>query len=339
MSIEKVAKLAGVSNSTVSRVINDHPRVSPATVKTVRAAMATLEYTPSDRRPGPKPASRARSETANIAFLLIGVARNATTPAFELLLRGVSSAASDLGANLAFAHVDEADDVHPRIAEQKFDGLLLHGSAPERTDRLRNHPCVWLMGNRRRPDWGDQVMPDTYEIGSKAATYLMGRGHKKLGYLNLDAGHWSFTLARHAFESVAANGGANVTVLERPRVETTGYWPAHTATAAEELVDRLLALDPRPTGILIADDMQSAILQPLLQRRGVKIGAGHTEIVSVNNEKPYLLGLDPRPAVLDLRFELVGRRGVEQLLWRIEQTDAPERIITAVEPMLITANA
>jgi LacI family transcriptional regulator len=336
MSIEKVAKLAGVSNSTVSRVINDHPRVAPETMKAVRAAMASLAYTPSDRRPGPKPAARGRVATANIAFLLVGVARNATTPAFEQLLRGVSSAAADTDTRLAFAHVEDADDLPARIAEQQFDGLLLHGAAPAKTERLRNHPCVWLMGNRRRPDWGDQVMPDTYDIGAKAASHLIGRGHKRLAYLNLDAGHWSFTLARHAFESVAANQGATVNVFERPRIESSGYWPAHTTEAAEELVDRLLALSPLPTGILIADDMQSAILQPLLQRRGVKIGEGNTEIVSVNNEKPFLLGLHPRPAVLDLRFELVGRRGVEQLLWRIEHASSPERIITAVEPLLVT---
>lgn len=339
MSIEKVAKLAGVSNSTVSRVINDHPRVSPETAKAVRAAMASLEYTPSDRRPGPKPAARGRMTTANIAFLLIGVARNATTPAFEQLLRGVSSAAADADARLAFAHVEEADDLPARMAEQQFDGLLLHGAAPANAERLRRYPCVWLMGNRRRPDWGDQVMPDTYDIGSKAATYLVGRGHTRLAYLNLDAGHWSFTLARHAFESVAANLGATVNVLERPRVETAGYWPAHTTAAAQDIVDRLMALKPLPTGIMIADDMQSAILQPLLQRQGLKIGDGAAEVVSVNNEKPFLLGLNPRPAVLDLRFELVGRRGVEQLLWRIEHTSVPERIITAVEPMMVTPEA
>lgn len=335
MSIEKVAKLAGVSNSTVSRVINDHPRVSPETVKAVRDAMASLDYTPSDRRPGPKPAARGHVATANIAFLLIGVARSDTKPAFEQLLRGVSTAAADADARLAFAHVEATDDLPARMAEQEFDGLLLHGAAPAYSDRLRSHPCVWLMGNRRRPDWGDQVMPDTYDIGSKAATYLVGRGHKHLAYLNLDAGHWSFTLARHAFESVANNLGAGVHVLERPRNETSGYWPAHTASLAQELVDRFLEISPRPTGLLIADDMQSAILQPLLQRAGVKLGPGETEIVSVNNEKPFLLGLNPKPAVLDLQFELVGRRGVEQLLWRIEHANAPERIITAVEPLLV----
>ena len=72
MSISKVAKLAGVSSSTVSRVINNHPRVAPETAQSVRRAMHTLNYTPSDRRPGPKPASRNRNGVADIAFLVLG---------------------------------------------------------------------------------------------------------------------------------------------------------------------------------------------------------------------------------------------------------------------------
>src|SRR5205823_13632548 len=54
MSIFDVADLARVSSSTVSRVINNHPRVAPETAQSVRKAMKTLGYTPSERRPGPK---------------------------------------------------------------------------------------------------------------------------------------------------------------------------------------------------------------------------------------------------------------------------------------------
>ena len=53
MSITRVAKLAGVSSSTVSRVINRHPRVAPETALSVQKAMQQLGYTPSARRPGP----------------------------------------------------------------------------------------------------------------------------------------------------------------------------------------------------------------------------------------------------------------------------------------------
>ena len=130
MSISKVAKLAGVSSSTVSRVINNHPRVAPETVQSVRKAMKELGYTPSDRRPGPKPALRMRIGTGNIVFLVLGTSGERATPAFEDLLRGVSMGASQNELNLVFTHVPDAEHVPARILDQKMDGVLLHGAMP-----------------------------------------------------------------------------------------------------------------------------------------------------------------------------------------------------------------
>src|SRR5947208_10868006 len=109
MSINEVAKLAGVSSSTVSRVMNNHPRVAPEKAQAVRKAMETLNYTPSERRPGPKPSFRSRLGAASVAFLVLGAGRNRATPAFEDLLRGVSAGASRHDLNLIFSHVNEPD--------------------------------------------------------------------------------------------------------------------------------------------------------------------------------------------------------------------------------------
>src|SRR5215204_4311258 len=100
MSISKVAKLAGVSSSTVSRVINNHPRVAPDTAQSVRQAMQSLGYTPSETRPGPKPKSHNRREAPEIAFLVLGTSRSRATPAFQDLLRGVSMGATGNDLNL-----------------------------------------------------------------------------------------------------------------------------------------------------------------------------------------------------------------------------------------------
>jgi LacI family transcriptional regulator len=342
MSITRVAKLAGVSSSTVSRVINNHPRVAPETAEAVRKAMQELSYTPSDRRPGPKPASRLQgAHGANIAFLVIGANRNRATPAFEDLLHGVSRGASQHDLNLVFSHVPDPDELPSRIASQRIDGMLLHGATPGRAlrDRLRRIPTVWLMGNRRRPEWGDQVMPDGYEVGDLAAKYLLGRGHRNLAFLNLDANHWPFRVYGHAFGVTAADAGASVHLVEQARAASPDYWGGHSTESVEALVQRYLALDPRPTGVFVADDIQVANLQPMLQRRGVELGPGKVEVISCNNEKPYLVGLHPRPAVIDIRVESIGCRGVEQLLWRLAHTNVTERIITMIEPLLVPSDA
>lgn len=341
MSINDVAKLAGVSSSTVSRVINNHPRVAPETAKNVRKAMAQLGYAPSDRRPGPKPSVRSRTEAATIAFLVFGTSRSRATPAFEDLLRGVSIGASKNDLNLIFNHVPDAEHLPPRILDHRTDGLLLHGQAPtgEALERLRRIPTVWLMGNRRRPDWGDQVLPDWYEIGELAARYLTGRGHKRLAFLNLDAGHWSLRAYGQALAISGREAGAATAIIERERQPSPDYWHQHSRDAVESIVKEFLQLPERPTGLFVADDMQVAMLQPALQQAGVTVGAGAVEIISCNNEEPYLVGLMPRPAVIDIRVESIGRRGVDQLLWRLEHGDVPERLITAIAPRVISPDA
>jgi LacI family transcriptional regulator len=342
MSITRVAKLAGVSSSTVSRVINHHPRVAPETAEAVRKAMEALSYTPSDRRPGPKPAGRGgQPRGASIAFLVLGADRNRATPAFEDLLHGVSRGASQHDLNLVFSHVPNPEELPARVSAQRVDGILLHGAAPGKAlrERLRRVPTVWLMGNRRRPEWGDQVMPDGYEVGDLAAKYLLGRGHRNLAFLNLDANHWPFRVYGHAFGVTAADAGATVQMVEQARAALPDYWGGHSAESIDSLVGRYLALTPRPTGVFVADDIQVASLQPAFQRRGVELGPGHVELISCNNEKPYLVGLHPRPAVIDIRVESIGCRGVEQLLWRLEHADVDERIITMIEPTIVGPDA
>jgi DNA-binding LacI/PurR family transcriptional regulator len=338
MSISKVAKLAGVSSSTVSRVINNHPRVAPETVQSVRKAMKELGYTPSDRRPGPKPASRMRIGTGNIVFLVLGTSGERATPAFEDLLRGVSMGASQNELNLVFTHVPDAEHVPARILDQKMDGVLLHGATPgaDLRKRLQRIPTVWLMGNRRRPDWGDQVMPDAYEIGDLAARYLIERGHRRLAFLNLDAGHWPFRLYYQSFAAAATEAHAEVRpVQQQTPASQNDYWHRFSNESVENLVTQFMEMSPRPTGMFVADDMQVALIQPALQSRGIEVGPGKTELISCNNEKPYLVGLAPRPAVIDIRVESIGRRGVEQLLWRLQHLEVPERIIATIEPFIV----
>ena len=56
------------------------------------------------------------------------------------------------------------------------------------------------------------------------------------------------------------------------------------------------------------------------------------ELVSCNNELPYLAGLSPRPASIDIRLAAVGQRAVEQLQWRLRHREASERFRICIEP-------
>ena len=128
MSMRRVAELAGVSTSTVSRVINAHPSISPKTVQSVRAAMESINFRPVLRNDSHDGA--ANNATLLVAYVVFGTAGRSTAPAFEQLLSGISESADRLRVDLIFSFASELAHVSPRVLNGEVDGLLLGGIRP-----------------------------------------------------------------------------------------------------------------------------------------------------------------------------------------------------------------
>lgn len=339
MTLVRIAKLAGVSASTVSRVINNHPRVSTDTAAAVRRAIEQTNFRP--RRSGRRRNHASGLKSATIAFLVFGTSGSHTEPAFEPLLRGVSAALTDQDLDMLFAFVSDPAQLPPTILERRVDGLLLHGEqpAPAVQARLQSLPTVWLMANRERPAWGDQVMPDNTVIGEIAAQYLVRRGHRRLTFMSLTWGPWALNVRSMSFARVADELGAHVETLIGPVDHPHDLWEARDLPhRAELLVKRLVELDPRPTGLFVAEDRQVTALDAALRQHGLRIGShADVEIISCNNERPHLMSLRPTPATIDIRTECIGRRGAELLISRLNNhhNGGTERLRTMVEPVLV----
>ena len=176
MSLQRVAQLAGVSTSTVSRVVHDHPAVAAGTATMVREAMQRLSFTPTARaRRNSREAGGLGLDTrrpAHLGFVVLGTSGANAAPAFETLLRGVSAACNENALSLNIGFVTDPACVPQWLLGRAVDGLLLHGDQPVglMQEHLRTVPAVWLMANRRRPLWGDQVMPNNAVIGDMACS-------------------------------------------------------------------------------------------------------------------------------------------------------------------------
>lgn len=340
MSIRNVAQLAGVSTSTVSRVLNERPNVAATTVESVRRAMRELSFSPSVRRGSMRSRAQDGLKTATIAFIVFGTSGSRPTPAFEKLLRGVSEQSSRANLSLIFSFVSDPSQLPPRITDRRVDGLLLHGEKPaiEVQSRLQSLPTVWLMANPQRPAWGDQVMPDNSAIGAIAAGYLLRRGHRRLAYLGTGAS-WSLEIRSLAFAHTAGEVGAEVEIIETSEPHGSDFWERDGLNvAARSLAEKLASLRSRPTGLFIAEDR----LVPLVDAAMNLYGEWHNstfpvDIISCNNERSHFAGLESAPATIDIRAESIGRLGVERLMWRLRSPDLPERIRCMVEPVLVEA--
>lgn len=337
VSIVEVAKLAGVSKSTVSLVINDSPKVLKGTVEKVNRAMAEMGYTPSPRgqRRGRKPRGLLPSQAANIALVTLGI-RNAVlrAPLYADVLHGIAESLRENHHRLTvYNSNDSTESITDDLLHNGADGILIfgRGESPRVTEALKEYPCVSFMGVDAPRKWCDWVGFDDRIVGELAADYLLKNGHKHFAYLGY--GHWE--RGRVFAEKVKAAGGT-IEMLDANGLVVSGD-DVHQVDSAKmtQCVEKLLALNPRPTALFSWADMLTAALYPVLHARGIQIGRD-LSIVTCNNEWPLLLGLSPRPAIVDVHAIDIGKHVVNQLIWRIKNRTSP-LVTVMVKPSLISA--
>ncbi len=333
MSIVEVAKLAGVSHATVSRVINNRPGVSPECVQLVRKAMQNIGYTPSGRgRP-----VNAQARVGTIALLMIGAdVTLMLAPVANAVLHAVEDTLAEKGFNLILGKLNESGRLPPSVANGRVDGLLLYGYPPPRVhlSRLSKFPCVWLLSARSpRGYWGDRIEPDNEAIGRIAAEHLISKGHKQIAMLNLSPDHMGYEVRTRAFIETANRHGIPAHEVVEGKLESAMPFMAEfDELQVKQIVSRFLAMEDRPTGLFVPRDSLTVMVYHELRAQGVEPGRD-VQVVSCNNE-PVLGGLDPRPATIDLRPEIIGKQAVEQLSLRIQKPNDPVSVVSTVQPKL-----
>lgn len=345
LSILAVAKAAGVSQATVSRVINKRPGVSSEATKAVRDAMSALGYQPPplDRRPGPRPARRlpepAGQPGKTIAVLLVDELYRYSPGLCLRSLRGIEREATEHGWRTTVAFLREADPI-PKHLRDEASGLLLMGSriGPRIQQWLLRCPHVW-MTSYHDPS-GDTALAGNHEIAQLAFDYLHRRGHQHMAFLAVMSKYPAYPARAQAFKFYASTHGVSASAFMDDSSEGAAdpaEWDA-MQHRMNELVDRMLATSPRPTGLFIGNDIMVGLCYRALRSRKL-IPGKDVDVVSCNNDMTVLAGLDPVPATIDLGSELMGRRSVEQLLRKIRRPDETRQVRIAISPILIEPKA
>ncbi len=340
-SIVSIAEAVGVSKSTVSRVINDVPGVRPEVARAVRDQMQQMGYRPPARRRGPKPASRRGIRTGNILFLMLGY--NSTefyrAPVFPSLLHGIESAVRQAGLNLVLAGADPTSVVPAALCGNNVDGVLIVDRARSMSravaDRLATMPVVVVM--RKQLNYAqpvDSVLYNNAAVGAIAAQYLIGRGHKHVAFLNDAPSHEAFIVRHKAFVDSAHKAGVKIAEIVSDHASRNRPDAYYTI----QLAKRLAEMKDRPTGMFIPTDAMAPDLYMELRQNGIQPGRD-IDVISCDNEQQFLDQLDPRPASIDINLELVARRGVEQLLWRIANPNSNNNLSIFIEPRVIEPGA
>ena len=347
MSILEIAKLAGVSHMTVARVINNEDSVSLETAAKIKAIMKKVGYIPKppNQRRGPRRMSTSSITTGNVAFLTAheeGFRVISSSPVMNSVFHGVEESLSFQGMNLIQGVISSNRGLPPIVKEGLVDGVIvwpdMNGASSEVLESLKKINIVYLMSGNNYMLPGDKVMPNNSQIGKLAAEYLVKKGHKNISFVTITSQHEkTMTMGKRweSFSKTASRLGAIPHLLaieQKDELNFEGFGIDGPVQA--KLSAALGDCNTVPSGIFICFDSLTATLYPLLHKIGIRPGRD-IEILSCNNEKSFLTGLDPMPLSVDIQPELIGKRAVEQLLWRAGHPDDESEIVIEVTPELL----
>ncbi len=180
-TIADVARSAGVSPVTVSRVINGAPNVRASTRAAVEQAIADLHYVPS---------VVARSLRSKRTYALALVVPDITNPFWTTVARGVEDAAQNGNYSVLLCNTDENPAKQHRyldmIVSQRVDGVIIapYDSDAQSLVRLRERNIPTVVIDRRINGWNvDTVYCDSIASACALARHLIGLGHTRIALI------------------------------------------------------------------------------------------------------------------------------------------------------------
>jgi LacI family transcriptional regulator len=254
-------------------------------------------------------------------------------PIYAYALNGIESALNSRGINCVIRTIANLKDVEA-IARQGVDGLLLLGDPQwdKWPEGISNIPAVKIF-SPGGSDWYDSITYNSDTVGRLGAEYLFSRGIRHAAVIGSSTG----IFARRIFSflhRIKELGGVAENLTDADAIRVKPGVNSANRGVIEALADKFARWAPGcPRGVFVTSDVLTPCVYRALHHHGVAIGKD-AAVVTCNNEKPYLLSLYPRPAVVDIQAEAIGQQAVERLLWRIDHPGAP-RVTLMLEPELL----
>ncbi len=314
-----VARLAGVSHQTVSRVINGQSNLRPETRERVEKAILQLGYRPNS-------AARALVTRRSATIGVIGSKSGYWGP--STVHRTIQAAGREAGyfvssANLQSLTREELVDAIDHLRGQAVEGIVLISATNDALDvaRAQEHlgiPVVVVEGDPDKTRWTvgvDQVAGA--ELGTR---HLIDLGHTEIVHL-AGPGEWTEARARLlGWQNAMYAAGL------RPGQHLTGDWSAASGYEA----GREIAARDDVTAVFCANDQMALGLLRALSEAGRTVPDGPRGVSVVGfDDIPEAAYLIPPLTTVRQDFQAVGQRAIEILRAALGHVPAPERLIGA----------
>jgi DNA-binding LacI/PurR family transcriptional regulator len=322
-----VARIAGVSHQTVSRVLNDHPNVRPTTRDRVLAAVRELGY---------RPNAAARNLATRRTRTLGVVSFNTTLYGPASMLYGVEQAARQHEYFVTVAASETLDrrsllDAVDRLQDQGVEGIIVIAPQTAAVAALANVPsdvALAAVGCGTHTALASVAVDN--EMGAERATsYLLDLGHRTVHHM-VGPRSWLDAQERETgWRRALEQRGAPV-----PEPLAAADWTARTGYE----LGRRIAANPDVTAVFCANDHMALGLLRALQQAGLRV----PEDISVVgfDDLPEAEYFGPPLTTVRQNFDELGRRALRALIEIIDKSDAApsapaETPHVIIEPSLV----
>jgi LacI family transcriptional regulator len=313
-TMQDVAAVAGVSLSTVSRVINGHPAVREDLALKVHEAVELLGYR---RDHTASTLRRSNRQSATIGLIFEDVAN----PFFSAVHRGAEEVARERGV-LTFAGSSDGDPTRERelsqvLCSRRVDGLVVAPVGPDHSYLLREREAgVALVFVDRPPEFidADAVLTDNRGAARGGVEHLADAGHHRIAFLG--DRERIFTARERLLgyrEALAARG--------LPVDDELVRLDLADSDSGQRAVEDLLALADPPTAIFAGQNLISIGAIHALQRAGRQHQVAHVGFDDIDLADAVSPGL----TVVAQDPPALGRAAAERLFARLDGERGPSR--------------
>lgn len=327
-TIKDIAEAAGVSLATVSRVVNDGPKVGTKTRQRVKKIMAEMGY---------RPNANARALVTRRNTSLGVVLAELHDPFFAMLAHGVESVTrkKKIQILLSAGSIEKETELRAieTLMEYRVEAMVVHSKALDDDTLIRfaNQIPGFVLINRFIPAIANRcVWLDNVTGGRLMAEYAISQGHTNLAVIS---SQYRIDDPNHRLEGVRnaiANAGLS---LPDSQVE----YATPDQEGGEQAMQNLLATGAKFTAVLAYNDAMASGAMTMLQDQGIAV----PEQVSVLGYDDVLLAKYCRPKLTTLRYpvEMMAAKAAELAL-RYASGEKPEPgIMFKYTPTLIKRNS
>jgi len=315
VTIKDIAKIAGVSHTTVSRALNNSPLIKETTRKKIHELAAKMNYVPNFNAK-----SLVNQKNYMIGLFFSSIAEGTSSSFLVDVIKGIHSRLDESYA-LSVQGIDEIQHIE-HINFQRYDGVIVMSQSDKDQDfieYLKQHQIPLVVLNRQLEDKDIINISADDAAGVEAAIdYAISQGHRKIGYIGGIKG----------FRSTSERKSGLINSLKKhhlPIIASYYFEGDYSIEGGFQEMKKMLSLPALPTLVFCANDDMAIGAVRAAEEKGLKIPKDISFIGF--DDIPFVSYLNPPLTTVHKPINEISQRGTDLLLRLIAGNQSVNRQI------------